>query len=179
MEENEDIKETTPKVTNTFQTTSFEPYKKEGSQGKWLTIGLAVIVLALIGGTLYYLRGGSSTIFQAATPTPTATPAPTPEPTPDPLVRSEWSFEILNGTSTRGEAKRIADKLIELGYQVVKTGNADKTTYINNELYVQKGLEDKINLVVLDLKDIVKIASISGELKDSTASSRIIIGKNP
>src|SRR3990167_1787088 len=174
-EESTDIKETTPKVTNTFQTTSFEPYKKEGSSGKWLTIGLALIVLALIGGALYYLRGESPTIFKAATPAPTATPASTPEPTPNPLIRSEWSFEILNGTSTKGEAKRIADQLIELGYQVVKTGNADKSTYTNNELYVQKGLEDKINLVVLDLKDVIKVASISGELKDSTASARIII----
>lgn len=169
-----------PKMaSNSFQTTSFESYKKGGSKGKWLTITLAVLVLLIIAVAVYFLRGGSTVFKSQPSPTPLATSTSTPLSTPKSLVRSEWSFEVLNGTKTAGEAKRIADKLVKLGYKVIKVGNADKNTYINTEFYVQKGLEDKLNLVVSDLKDIIMIASISGELKDSTASARIIIGKNP
>ena len=43
---------------------------------------------------------------------------------------------------------------------------------------IKDDLKEKIDLVIADLKDVVKIASIGGELKDSTASARIILGKD-
>ncbi len=119
-------------------------------------------------------------IQPSTTPSPTATASPTTAPTSTPnlLVRSEWSFEVLNGSGVTGQAKKVADKLIALGYQVVKVGNADKDNYPLTEVLVKKELENKIDLVIADLRDVVKIASVAGELKDSTASARIIIGKD-
>ncbi len=145
------------------------------SSGKLVTLFLFIVAVAVIGGGIYFFAGlgGSG----KTTPTPSPAPGATPSPTPKPLNRSEWSFEILNGSPVTGEAKKIADKLKALGYPVVKTANADKDTYTSNQFFVKKELEDSVDLVVTDIKDIIKIASISGELKDSTASARIIIGK--
>jgi hypothetical protein len=93
------------------------------------------------------------------------------------LVRSEWSFEVLNGSGVAGAAKKVADQLIALGYQVVETGNADKQTYKGNGLFVSQEMEGKLDLMVADLKDTIEIATVAGVLKDSTASARIIVGK--
>lgn len=118
--------------------------------------------------------GGSK---KQSSPTPTPSASAEPTPTPRALNREDWSFEVLNGSGVTGAAKKMADQLKESGYPVVKTGNADRDDYTQSEFFVRKELEDSVDLVILDIKDIIKIASISGELKDSTASARIIIGK--
>ena len=150
------------------------PHKKKGPK-KIFVIAIVVIIL-LAGGFL--LRNKIKGWLTLSAPTPTPTQTPTPTPTPNPLIRPEWSFEVLNGTSSPGLARKIADKLIALGYPVIKTGNADKDTYTQTEIQVKKDLQSKIDLVIADLKDTVKIASVGGELKEGTASARIIIGKD-
>lgn len=145
--------------------------------GKLVTLVLFILAIAAIAGGIYFVAGtgGPKKQDQKATAVPTATLEPTPKPKT--LNQSEWSFEVLNGSGVSGEAKRIADALKDLGYQVVKVGNADRDDYSAHEFFVQKDLQEDVNLVVSDIKDIIKIASISGELKDSSASARIIIGK--
>lgn len=145
------------------------------------TLYLIIILILIFVGIAIFFRSQIKNMVVGApkpTPSPISTPIPTPAPTPDPLNKSEWNFEVLNGTTTSGQAKKIADKLIERGYTVVKTGNADKQNYSTTQILVKKELMDKIDLVVADLKDTVKIASVSGELKEGTASARIIIGKD-
>ncbi len=144
---------------------------------KLITLILFIVAVLVIGGGIYFIAGLGSAKKQpqSSSDVPTATPRPTP--TPQAVNRSDWSFEVLNGSGVTGEAKRIADALKELGYQVVKVGNADRSDYTQSEFFVQEDLTDKVDQVVVDIKDIIKIASISGELKDSTASARIIIGK--
>ncbi len=139
-----------------------------------------LIVLILILAVLGFLFKSKVKSLVTGSPKPTSTPTATlaPTPTPNPLIRSDWSFEVLNGTTTAGQAKKLADKLIALGYSVVKTGNSDKQNYDITQILVKKDLLDKIDLVVADLKDTVKIASMAGELKEGTASARIIIGKD-
>lgn len=146
--------------------------------GKLVTLILFILTIAVIGSAIYFVAGVGSPKKQEQTAIspPTSTPTPTPTPTPKTLNRSEWSFEVLNGSGVTGAAKKLADSLKALGYQVVKVGNADKD-YQTNEFFVQEDLMVDIAPVVADIKDIIKIASISGQLKDSTASARIIIGK--
>lgn len=151
------------------------PHKKKSSKKVFVIVIVVIILLA--GGFL--LRNRIKGVVKQEpepTPTPSVTSIPTPES--NPLVRSDWSFEVLNGTSSSGLAKALADKLIALGYPVVKLGNADKDTYTRTEILVKKNLMAKINLVVADLKDTVKIASLAGELNEGSASARIIIGKD-
>jgi hypothetical protein len=69
---------------------------------------------------------------------PTATPAPpTPTPTLAPaqveglqeLARDGARIAVQNGTSEPNYAARVAALLIELGYQVVEFGDADRLDY--------------------------------------------------
>lgn len=141
---------------------------------------ILIIIATVAGGAVFnqqiktFFSGNISPISKP-TPSPVSTPVPTP--TPNPLNRTEWSFEVLNGSGATGLAKKIATQLQSLGYQVVKTGNASKT-YDKTEILIKKDVNEKIDLVVADIKDVIKIATISGQLKEGTASARIIIGKD-
>lgn len=143
-------------------------------------IFVAILILLLIGGFLLFKNKGlvNEMVVGAPTPTPVPTETPQPTPTPQALIRADWSFEILNGSGVTGQAKKIADQIKDLGYSVIKTGNADKQTYTQTQIEVKSDFKDKIELVIADIKDILKVASYAGELKDSTASARIIIGKD-
>lgn len=92
--------------------------------------------------------------------------------------RSKWKLEVLNGSGVSGLAKRISGKLAGLGYSVVKTGNADSDGYEKTEIAVKKGFEAQVSGLIGDLKDAVKIASLSGELSEGNAAARIILGKD-
>lgn len=144
--------------------------------GKLVTLILFILTIAIIGSAIYFVAGVSSPKKQEQTVISPPTSTITPTPTPKTLNRSQWSFEVLNGSGVTGAAKKLADSLKALGYQVVKVANADKD-YTKNEFFVQEDLMVNIDSIVADIKDIIKIASISGKLKDSTASARIIIGK--
>ncbi|MBI2018949.1 LytR C-terminal domain-containing protein [Candidatus Daviesbacteria bacterium] len=146
--------------------------------GKLVTLILFMLTIAVIGGAIYFVAGVGSPKKQEQTviSPPKSTTSSTPTPTPKALNRSEWSFEVLNGGGVTGAAKKLADQLKALGYQVVKVANADKDIQ-TNQFFVQEDLMAGIDSIVVDIKDIIKIASISGKLKDSTASARIIIGK--
>lgn len=148
--------------------------------GKTILLVVGLAVMLLVGGFFLNKR------FKA-TPVPVATPTPLPSSTstPQPILnRSDWSFEVLNGTEVIGEAKKVADEIRALGYPVVKTANADKSNYSQTQILAKKDLLDggasgtKIDLVIADLKDVIKIASVAGELTEGTASARIIIGKD-
>ena len=162
--------------SNSEQNMAYPPRKK----GKKKLI-FVVLILTAVLGLGFFLRHQikSLTMGQPKTgSTPTPTQIPTPTPTPNPLIRSDWSFEVLNGSGVSGLAKKVADKINGLGYQVIKVGNADKDNYPKTQILLKSDLKEKLDLVIADLKDAVKIASVGGELKDSTASARVILGKD-
>ncbi len=134
----------------------------------------------LWGAKSFFSRSANTDTQIGSQPIPIQTPTPTPVPSPTPkqqLIRSERSFEVLNGSGVIGAAKKLADKLRELGYQVIKVGNADRDDYPKNLILVGKDQREKVDVLIADLRDVIKIASVGGELTDSTASARIIIGK--
>lgn len=171
----EEVRTNTPNIEQNFTLGSDEP-KKSGK--KFIFIILIIVVLAGIGFFLYKSRSSIKGLVSGPTPTPTPIATPAPTEAPKVLERSEWSFEVLNGSGSTGLAKKIADRIKDLGYQVVKTGNADKSNYPITQILVKKDLAEKLDLVIADLTDTIKIASYAGELNDSTASARIILGKD-
>lgn len=144
--------------------------------------GLYLIIIILLGilAAGFFFRSKVKRLVMGGSPTPTpvATEIPTPTSTPNPLNRSDWSFEVLNGSGESGLAKKIGGQLQDLGYQVVKTGNAPKSNYTQTQILVRQDQMEKVDLVIADLKDTIKIATVAGELKEGTASARIIIGKD-
>lgn len=151
---------------------------KSKSSKKPIILVIILILLVIIGFLLFKYRSSIKQMVVGPTPSPTPIETPIPTETPQALIRSDWSFEILNGSGVTGQAKKIADQIKNLGYSVVKSGNADKQTYTQTQIQVKSDFKDKIDLVIADIKDIVKVASYAGELKDSTASARIILGKD-
>ena len=152
-----------------------EPSQK--SNKKILTIGAIglgaiVLIIALFGIASSNLgqEKEEPTVTQIVTPSPSSSPLPT-------LDRAAITFEVLNGSGVAGVAKKAADKLEALGYKVIKTGNADKDDYKLNQLFITSLLSDKTELIIKDFKDDFGISSSSGELRDSTASARLILGK--
>jgi len=153
-----------------------EPQEK--SNKKLYVLGGVVLILMILGvlGFIFLYINNLPESKSAVVPVAQVTIKPSPSPIPT-LVRSEWPFEVLNGSGTSGVAKKAADKLAALGYKVIITDNADKQNYKGNELFVSQEMSSKAGLLITDLKDSFTIASVSGILKDSTASARIIIGK--
>ena len=100
---------------------------------------------------------------------------PTETSSPAELKREEITLEILNGSGVSGAASEKAKVFEDLGYKIIKTGNAEATT--GSRLYVKSEIEGLIDVLLKDVKDKLNISSVSGELKDSTASARIILGK--
>lgn len=136
-----------------------------------------VVILAVLGagGTYWYLKNRqtpvedvSVSMGQAQEPTPTSTVA---------FDRSEWTIEVLNGTTTAGLAARVASELKELGYNVVKTGNSSKKVDAT-EVYVNAAMRAKQEGLIEDLEGDWGISQVSGALEDSTASARIVLGSN-
>lgn len=166
-------------IINEDSELKYQPKDSNGS-GKGVLLIIGILAVLLVGGFFLnqkfnLLPGSGKTAQPEASPLSSPSPSPTPEPT---LIKSEWSFEVLNGSGVTGQAKKIADEIKVLGYEVVKTGNADKSNYESTQILAKKELLEKIDLVIADLKDVIKIASVAGELTEGTASARIIIGKD-
>jgi hypothetical protein len=139
------------------------------------------LLLAVAGWFMYFKTSGSLNLeipsSSSTNLTPTNAIATTPSPTTASInPRHSISLEVLNGSGIAGAASQTADKLIALGYAVTKTGNADNQKYTKTEILVNSKFTD----TTIFFKDLAAYgpATNSGSLKDSTASARIIIGKN-
>lgn len=152
------------------------PIEKSGK--KLYIVGGIVLGLIVVGvlGFIFLLAANTSKENLAIAPV-IQEAVVSPTPAAPVLVRSEWTFEVLNGSGTAGVAKKAADKLETLGYKVVSIDNADRQTYKGNGLFVSQEMQSKVDLLVADLKNTLTIATVAGVLKDSTVSARVIIGR--
>jgi hypothetical protein len=153
-----------------------EPQDKSNRKLYFLGGVVLVLIILGVGGFIFLFINNSSDRESAVAPVAQESTQASPSATLPILVRSEWSFEVLNGSGIPGAAKKAAGEMIALGYEVVQTGNADQI-YETNELFVSPEMKNETDLLIADLKDIVKISTVAGVLKNSTASARIIIGK--
>lgn len=91
------------------------------------------------------------------------------------LERGEISLEIFNGTDVVGLAAKTADTFQRLGYEITEIGNANDTS--GNQLYVNPEFKGKVSVLMEDVEKEFDITSVSGDLTDSEASARIILGE--
>ncbi len=120
------------------------------------------------------------------TPTPTEkiTETPTPRPTQNPLDsasgldRSELSVTVQNGSGEAGVAKKGADFLVSLGYNVSAPSNADKEDYAGVTIQVKAASSKYLTLLKNDLTAEYTVSSSSSDLADSfSTDALVIIGK--
>lgn len=155
-----------------------EEVPPEKRNAKLFTIGL-ILTLAVLGsvGGIFYFKNNQAVeeevvlgeTEEAVEEEMVATP------TPGALTREEISLEILNGSGVAGAAGDAAEEFEELGYQIAEIGNADTTE--GNELYVNPEVEGLVEQLLEDVEGMLEITSVSGELTDSDASARIILGE--
>lgn len=130
---------------------------------------LAIIVGSVVVFTIYL--GSSKTPQQVAHQ---ATVSPTPTPTPA-FQRSKISFEVINSSGVSGAATKGATALTQVGYTVVSVGNGKKQA--TSSVFLAKSLTSaEVSEILADVKSLFSVSSSSGELTDSTASARIILG---
>ena len=152
---------------------------KSGSNFLLIIITVFALILAVVGWLLYFNAKGTLNlaIIPLRGPQPTATPAPTSAPTPTPNPRKSITLEVLNGSGAPGIAGTTADELKALGYQIGAVGNADKQTYKVTEVNEAKNFTQSA-MLMSDLTTNFGPATNSSVLQTSSASARIVVGKN-
>lgn len=163
-----------PLAFDTFEQQSGEPPIER--QNKILfaaSTALLLIIAVVSAGVLVTFQKNAG---QEASPTPLPTQPVLPTATPA-FSRTLWNLEVQNGSGIAGSAAKAAQKLTDIGYQVVTIGNADKTGYKNFNVYITASLKSYQSELLKDLATLFPTATYSGELNGATTSARIIVGK--
>ncbi len=152
---------------------------------KFHLLVLVIIGIAVIGFTVYILKGGFGDINLGSVPSPSpsmvaeATPTPTPTPTPAPEIdRGEFTIRVLNGTTTSGLARTVSDSLEELGYETSNPGNASANDVEQTEIRVKEGSESAALFEALKADLASDYEAIQGDDLSKSASydAEVIIG---
>ena len=125
-------------------------------------IGVITLFISLIIITAIYIA-----LQKESAPGKTSAPSsPTSVPVPAvlPFNPKNWSLEILNGSGTAGTAKKAADMLTPLGYQIISIGNADKSDYKNVQVFISIELEIYHDEFINSLKTVYPEARFSRKL---------------
>jgi hypothetical protein len=150
---------------------------------KFHLLVLVLIGIAVIGFTVYILKGGFGQISMTSQPSPSPSAAPTTEPTPTPtpepeIERGNFTVKVLNGTTTSGLAGKIRDKLKELGYKTATPGNNSDTDVAQTEIRVKEGTASASLFERLKLDLAPDYDATQGENLDSKSANdaEVIIG---
>ena len=136
---------------------------------------LTVIVTTIIGVFIISTQKDVGQKTQVVEDVPSVTPTPTPVE----LNRSEFSFEVLNGSGIGGKAKETATIVSGLGYEVLSTGNAQKNDYEGVLVGFAPSVSETQKTLILDdlKKEFSYIEEDDELLPQKDTSVTVIIGK--
>jgi hypothetical protein len=134
-------------------------------------VGFVVLSLLVCGILIFYVTGFRSISEQKVVKVVESQVEVSKTPT---FERGNITFEVLNGSGVPGAAKKAADSLQGLGYEVTGTGNTGQVA--GNKLYLKTSVEGYLDNIITDLSGF-EISTVSGELTEGTASARLVIGK--
>ena len=139
-----------------------------------ILVGAGIFGLSLVNGTIDF-HGSSPFASRSQSHTPTATPTPTPTivPTVDPSL----NVNVLNGTTTTGLAKTVADKLTAAGWKVGSYANADNSAIAATVVYFGKPADQAAALGVAQSLPGATIQQ-STAYDDTGADITVVIGAN-
>lgn len=151
------------------------PLEKRNARLYALSIFFSVIIFVAVGVLFYfklnYFKEDAKKVVEVLQEEVQGTPAPVSSPV---MSKGSISLEILNGTGKAGEAGRVGKRIEELGYKVVKVGNAERAE--KTQVLIKKSLEGTLGDLFIDLSRELNVSSPSGYLEEGTASARIILG---
>lgn len=147
---------------------------KGASKLPLIIVGL--LILLLIGGATYLIRGKFTEAPQVPSPSPSLeTPLIVTSPAPS-VDRSKYTLRVLNGTSKSGLAASAAAKLKDLGYKIDKTGNASDSATPQTLVRSKNTLAELVKQLIKDLSPDFD-ASAGAKLQDSdNVDAEIILG---
>lgn len=157
--------------------------RQSGSSKKWVILPIALIII-IFGAIVYFreeiiakLNNSQASTKTETIATVTPTPQLTPTPTPISLDRSQYQVRVLNGTTQNGEASKLADKLKEMKWQILKVGNATNSATPKTLVRVKSKTQEAGGVMVSDLASDLS-ATISADLKSQDkADIEVVIGK--
>jgi hypothetical protein len=137
------------------------------------TLGIIVALAIIVGAVfVFVIFLGSSKVAKPVTEKVTVTPTVTPTPA---FIRANITFEVINASGVSGAATKGASALSQAGYTVLSVGNGKKQA--TSSVFLAGSLTSIEKLEILaDVTNLFSVASSSGDLTDSTASARLILG---
>lgn len=152
-------------------------HKKSGSSKSIHLIILLIVGIAVIGATVYLLKGGSlNKPSPSPTSAPVVVPSPIPSPSPEVVDRSKFNIRVLNGTAKSGLAASVSARLRALGYLSDKTGNATNSAFTQTVVRVKTTATKLLEQLIKDLQPDFSATS-AGNLQDSdSVDGEVIIG---
>lgn len=149
---------------------------------------IVVLVGALVGGGVYVYKKAMSKAETELPVTEEVTLPPTQPsqaeeeeaqtPTPGPK-REELKVKVLNGSGVAGAADGAKEFLEGLGYQDIKTGNANSYDFEKTEIAIKKAKSNYLDLLTSDLGSKYIVGSESATLEeDSEYDAVVTVGKS-
>lgn len=137
-----------------------------------LLIGAVILVLIIGGGFLLF---GGSKPSEKPEVAAAITEAPTPTPTPT-IDKESVKIQVLNGTSTPGQAGKVAVSLKNAGYNLdnIKTGNAEKDVS-SSTIVAKSGFEGVAEDIKTALSSDFPDISVSTEPLSSDSEYDIVV----
>lgn len=162
---------------NRFLSSSDESPQEPQGVSKTLFLVAGIVVLTLIGGSVYLLRGQFQKPKTEEVTQPSLVQISSPSPTPtSSFDRSKYTLRVLNGTKKTGLAASVSAKLKELGYKVDKTGNATSSAIARSEVKVKESLLELSAQLIKDLSPDFDAASGSSLKTADTVDAEVILG---
>lgn len=179
-----EFQEELPPETPPFRDFSRQPEREAKRSNIWFFIWVVLITfilaLACITGVYYFTTNSSikppSLNFNFSSPTATPVPTAVPTPTPKPVDLTAYTINVLNGSNVTGEAGRLKTKLVNAGFKVGTTGNADNNSYTNTVIEAKKDTnQEYLSALIAELKKTYLIDANITTLRTSNTSDVIVI----
>ncbi len=136
---------------------------------------LTVVVATLVG--FYILNNSKQSDRDLAEKSSEEEVEVSPTPTITQINKSEWTFEVLNGSGVKGAAAEAQTQIEALGYTVDSIGNASNVD--STEVYISDEKDRKIVEKILPelVKDFGDL-TIQEKIRESNAKIVIVLGSN-
>jgi hypothetical protein len=132
-----------------------------------------------VGGGFWWglgMKGDNVAMFQSPTPMPTTEPTPMPTATPMPFKPESVTVEVLNGSGRVGYASEVMEKMVVLGYQAGKVGNAVATE--KTILLLSADLADFADQIKKDMATVVEAVEVDDKPLEGSSSARLVLGSD-
>lgn len=162
--------------------TSFNQEKAPRKSPPILLILGVLFILAALLFTGYSIFFANKTDEEIADNNRTAEVIITPQATSEPekeatksatpsakLERDKIKIQVLNGTGTQGQAAKVRDRLLKLGYKEIEVGNASTSDFTDSEVVFTKSLASSArDEIFSELKKVFQKVTI----KDASGSAK-------